>query len=95
MAPGDHPGYWAAVRRRDRHLDHRHFSVVRLGHLPAFKLLAEAVTNQVTTSPADTSRLRPVTDDEPALTCAGLTVSDCARRARQAWHARGQGFESP
>jgi hypothetical protein len=55
----------------------------------------EPVTNQVTTSPAHTGRLRSLPDGRPGLTCMGLTISDHARRIRQAWHARGQGFESP
>ena len=76
-------------------LDHRHFSVVRPRHLPALKLLPGPVTNQVTTSPAHAGRLLSWPDGKPGLTCMALTISDHARRTRQAWHARGQGFESP
>jgi hypothetical protein len=39
--PGDHLGYKARFADAIATLDHRHFSVVRSGHLPAFKLLPE------------------------------------------------------
>jgi hypothetical protein len=55
----------------------------------------EPVTNQVTKSPVHAGWLRSLPDGKSALTCADPTISDYAGRIRQAWHARGQGFESP
>jgi hypothetical protein len=40
-------------------------------------------------------RVRPLPDSRSVLICAYLTTSDYARPTYQAWHARGQGFESP
>jgi hypothetical protein len=54
-----------------------------------------SVTNQVTTRPNHASRPQSLPDGKPALTWTDLITSDDARRIRQAWHARGQGFESP
>ena len=53
------------------------------------------VTNQVTTRSAHASRCGIWADGKHVLICVVLTNADHARRIRQAWHARGQGFESP
>jgi Thiolase, C-terminal domain len=53
------------------------------------------VTNQVTTPPGNASQSATHPDGPMSPTCGNPTPSDSARRNRQAWHARGQGFESP
>src|SRR5262249_11055401 len=40
--------------------------------------------------PSETSR-----DTKPALNCGKWTLHDAVRRNQHAWHAEGQGFESP
>jgi hypothetical protein len=53
------------------------------------------VTNQVTAPPDHDGWSPTQPDNGIALTCRNTTQRDAARRNRQAWHARGQGFESP
>ena len=53
------------------------------------------VTNQVTTTPGHSRRSATQSDTDIRLTCRNTTPCDVAGRNRQAWHARGQGFESP
>jgi hypothetical protein len=54
-----------------------------------------SVTIKVTTPPNHSRRCRTQPDKPIALTCPNTTHHDPPRRSRQAWHARGQGFESP
>jgi hypothetical protein len=56
---------------------------------------AGPVTNQVTTTPGSARRSTTRSDTDIFLTCGNPTQLDIVRRNRQAWHARGQGFESP
>ena len=51
------------------------------------------MTNQVTT-PGNTRRRATPSDTDCRLACGNPTRRDAVRRNRQAWHARGQWFES-
>jgi hypothetical protein len=64
---------------------------------PAFQReeVLEPVTNQVTTPPASGRHSATHPDTDIPLACGNPTRRDAIRRNRQAWHARGQGFESP
>jgi len=53
------------------------------------------MTNQVTTTPGSGRRSATQLNADNVLACSNPTRSDPARRDRQAWHAEGQGFESP
>ena len=53
------------------------------------------VPNQVPTTPAGIRCRATQCDSTIRLTCRNATYRYFARRNRQAWHARGQGFESP
>jgi len=53
------------------------------------------VPNQVTTLPDHGGCSQTPPDKTIALTCRNTTQRDAAGRNSQAWHARGQGFESP
>jgi hypothetical protein len=55
----------------------------------------EPVTNQVTTTPGNGRRSSTPSDTDILPACGNRTQCDAVRRNRQAWHARGQGFESP
>lgn len=50
--------------------------------------------NQVPTTSAEVGCGPTSFDGITCLTCRNTTASHFARRTRQAWHARGQGFES-
>ena len=56
---------------------------------------AGPVTSQVTTASGSARRSAARSDAGIFLTCGNPTQLDIVRRDRQAWHARGQGFESP
>jgi hypothetical protein len=62
---------------------------------PSAKRGPGPVTNQVTTPTNYDRRSRTQPDKAVAPTCPNTTPRDAAGRNRQAWHARGQGFESP
>jgi len=70
-------------------------SLILLDMVPRSLGGPKPVTNPVTTTADRASRSEPVLESNPHLTWAGSTKADHARRTRQAWHARGQGFESP
>ena len=53
------------------------------------------MTNQVTTGSGGTRLARTQPDSSARLTSRYQTQRDGAGRNRQAWHARGLGFESP
>ena len=53
------------------------------------------MTSQVTTQSCRTRHDQPSPDDTRHLTSYNTTNPNYSRRTRQAWHARGQGFESP
>jgi hypothetical protein len=53
------------------------------------------VTNQVTTASGNGRPGETSSDATPGLACANRTQRDALRRNRAAWHAEGQGFESP
>jgi hypothetical protein len=61
----------------------------------AHSMALDPVTNQVTTTPDRARRSTTRSDTGVFLTCSNSTWRDAIRRNRQAWHARGQGFESP
>ena len=70
-------------------------SLILLDMVPRSLGGPKPVTNPVTTTADRASHSEPVLKSNPHLTWAGSTKADHARRIRQAWHARGQGFESP
>jgi hypothetical protein len=53
------------------------------------------VTIQVTTPPDNGRHSATYPDADFPLNCDNPTPRDVTGRNRQAWHARGQGFESP
>jgi hypothetical protein len=57
--------------------------------------LLEPVTNQVTSTSGHGRRSSTHSDTDIRLACGNRTQCDAIRRNWQAWHARGQGFESP
>jgi hypothetical protein len=61
----------------------------------ALRVRSLLVTNQVTTTSDSAGPSTTRSDTDIFLTCGNPTQRDVIRRIRQAWHARGQGFESP
>jgi hypothetical protein len=62
---------------------------------PVFPRSGTPVTDQVTTTPGNASQSATCPDSATPPNCGNPTPCDAVRRNRQAWHARGQGFESP
>jgi hypothetical protein len=65
------------------------------GHTTSASDYYEPVTYQVTTASSNSRRSATCSDTDTLLTCRNPTQLDIVRRNRRAWHARGQGFESP
>ena len=89
----------ASLRRLARHrklvLPERAVSSGTAREPSTFPRSGRPVTNQVTTTPGNTRRSATFSDTDIRLACSNRTQHDAVRRNRQAWHARGQGFESP
>jgi hypothetical protein len=89
----------ASLRRLARHrklvLPERAVSSGTAREPSAFPRSGRPVTNQVTTTPGNTRRSATFSDTDIRLAHSNWTQHDAIRRNRQAWHARGQGFESP